>query len=200
MYCRAPTRPYSFFGDGGALLSIGLLQNISFVDIEECIAGQWSTGEPLSTSASFTCKTAVILTSDAHMRQSCNSTPCVACAIPPWASVLVSSAGGDAFLTACLWKFGIALTSPNLLWHPDGLSLFDATSALLPDPISQHSIPVKVSRHVGNLLASIAGFCNALCEVGSGSHSTPWWLSFLVCRAPGSKDPACASTPHLHYC
>lgn len=44
MYCRAPTRPYSFFGDGGALLSIGLLQNISFVDIEKCIARQWSTG------------------------------------------------------------------------------------------------------------------------------------------------------------
>ncbi|CAK0783338.1 hypothetical protein CVIRNUC_006537 [Coccomyxa viridis] len=113
---RAPTRPYSFFGDGGALLSIGLLQNISFVDIEKCIARQWSTG-------------------------------------------------ADAFLTACLWKLGIAPTSPDPLWHPDGLSLFDATSALLPDPISQHSIPIKVSRHVGNLLASIVGFCNALCQL-----------------------------------
>ena len=68
-------------------------------------------------------------------------------------------------LTACLWKFGVAPTSPDPLWHPDGLSLFDASSALLPDPISKKSIPVKVSRYLGNVLASVAGFCNALCQV-----------------------------------
>jgi len=68
-------------------------------------------------------------------------------------------------LTACLWKFGVAPTSPDPLWHPDGLSLFDASSALLPDPISKKSIPIKVSRYLGNVLASVAGFCNALCQV-----------------------------------
>ena len=71
-------------------------------------------------------------------------------------------------LTICLWKFGIAPTSPDPLWHPDGLSLFDASSALLPDPISagpDQSIPIKVSRHMGNLLASLGGICNALCQV-----------------------------------
>ena len=71
-------------------------------------------------------------------------------------------------LTICLWKFGIAPTSPDPLWHPDGLSLFDASSILLPDPISagpHQSIPIKVSRHLGNLLASLGGICNALCQV-----------------------------------
>lgn len=74
-------------------------------------------------------------------------------------------------MTVCLWKFGIAPTSPAPLWHPDGLSLFDASSALLPDPISQQSIPIKVSRYAGNLLASIAGFCNALCKVRRSPES-----------------------------
>ena len=112
----------------------------------------------------------------------------------------MSSAGGDAFLTACLWKFGIAPTSPDPLWHPDGLSLFDATSALLPDPISQRSIPIKVSRHVGNLLASTVGFCNALCQVGLRFPQRSWVAISIICRASGSKDPACSLTPHLHYC
>ncbi len=70
-------------------------------------------------------------------------------------------------LTACLWRFGIAPTSPDPLWHPDGLSLFDASSSLLPDPVSKSSIPIKVSRYLGNVLASMAGFCNTLCKVGS---------------------------------
>ena len=52
-------------------------------------------------------------------------------------------AAGDAMLTACLWKFGIAPTSPDPLWHPDGLSIFDASSSLLPDPTSKSSIPIK---------------------------------------------------------
>ncbi len=76
-------------------------------------------------------------------------------------------------LTACLWKFGIAPTSPDPLWHPDGLSIFDASSSLLPDPASKSSIPIKVSRYLGNVLASIAGFCNALCKVGSLSAVAP---------------------------
>ena len=77
-------------------------------------------------------------------------------------------AGGDSMLTICLWKFGFAPTSPDPLWHPDGLSLFDASSTQLSDPISagpDQSIPIKVSRHLGNLLASLGGICNALCQV-----------------------------------
>ena len=80
---------------------------------------------------------------------------------------MLCCAAGDAMLTACLWKFGIAPTSPDPLWHPDGLSLFDASSSLLPDPASKSSIPIKVSRYLGNVLASVAGFCNTLCQVSS---------------------------------
>ena len=75
-------------------------------------------------------------------------------------------------LTTCLWTLGIAPTSPDPLWHPDGLSMFDASSSLLPDPISSKSIPIKVSRYLGNVLGSVAGFCNALCKVSlsAGLH------------------------------
>ena len=80
-------------------------------------------------------------------------------------------AGGDAFLTACLWEAAdVAMTTPDPLWHPDGLSAFDASSPLLPDPIdgSRHAgrgVPVKVSRALGNALAAAAGACGRLCRV-----------------------------------
>ena len=81
------------------------------------------------------------------------------------------NAGGDAFLTACLWEVAnVAPTAPDPLWHPDGLSAFDASSALLPDPIdgsrlAGRGVPVKVSRALGNLLSAAAGTCGRLCQV-----------------------------------
>ena len=80
-------------------------------------------------------------------------------------------------LTACLWKFGVAPTSPDPLWHPDALSHFDASSALIPDPVSKSSVPIKVSRYLGNVLAKVAGFCNALCKVGSVPGFAPVWAA-----------------------
>ena len=69
-------------------------------------------------------------------------------------------------VTACLWRAAnIAPTSPDPLWHPDGLTLFDASSPLLPDPISKKAIPIKVSRHLGNLLSAAVGSCKGLCQV-----------------------------------
>ncbi len=44
-WCRAPSRTYSYAGDTGALVSIGLLRNISFAAMEECILKQWNSGE-----------------------------------------------------------------------------------------------------------------------------------------------------------
>ncbi len=68
--------------------------------------------------------------------------------------------------TACLWRVAdIAATSPDPLWHPDGLTLFDASSVMLPDPTNARSIPVKVSRHLGNLLSAAVGSCRGLCQV-----------------------------------
>lgn len=91
-------------------------------------------------------------------------------------------------LTACLWKFGFAPTSPDPLWHPDGLSLFDASSALLPDPVSKRSISIKVSRYLGNLLASLAGFCNALCKAGALFAFRPKMGSTCNTRACAIRD------------
>lgn len=69
-------------------------------------------------------------------------------------------------VTACLWRVAdIAAASPDPLWHPDGLTLFDASSVMLPDPINARSIPVKVSRHLGNLMSAAAGSCQGLCQV-----------------------------------
>lgn len=68
-------------------------------------------------------------------------------------------------VTACLWRaVDIAATSPDPLWHPDGLTMFDATSPMLPDPINKRSIPTKVSRHLGNLMSAALGSCRGLCQ------------------------------------
>ncbi|BDA47330.1 hypothetical protein COCOBI_10-1760 [Coccomyxa sp. Obi] len=78
----------------------------------------------------------------------------------------VSCVGADAMATACLWRVAdIAATSPDPLWHPDGLTLFDASSVMLPDPTNAASIPVKVSRHLGNLMSAAVGSCRGLCQL-----------------------------------
>ena len=44
-YRRSPSRTYSYDGDGGALVSIGLLRSIPFAKMEDCILRQWNSGE-----------------------------------------------------------------------------------------------------------------------------------------------------------
>ena len=48
--CRAPSRTYSYSGDSGAMVSIGLLRSIAFADLEECILKQWNSGRKYSPS------------------------------------------------------------------------------------------------------------------------------------------------------
>jgi hypothetical protein len=42
--CRHPQHMYSFQGDAGILVSIGLLRNISWTAMEECILSQYGSG------------------------------------------------------------------------------------------------------------------------------------------------------------
>ncbi len=79
-------------------------------------------------------------------------------------------AAADAMLTICLWeRADLAMTNPDPLWHPDGLTAFDPTphGPTLPDAHGKGSggVPTRLSRALGNLLSAAAGTCNALCQV-----------------------------------
>ena len=70
-------------------------------------------------------------------------------------------------LTACLWeRADLAMTNPDPLWHPDGLSAFGLGShhPLLPEP-EVWGVPSTLARGLGNLLAGAAGACGRLCQV-----------------------------------
>ena len=79
-------------------------------------------------------------------------------------------AAADAMLTICLWeRADLAMTHPDPLWHPDGVTMFDPTLRIssLPDADlrARDGVPPKLSRALGNLLSAAAGTCDALCQV-----------------------------------
>ena len=75
-------------------------------------------------------------------------------------------AGGDAFLTDCLWEQGFGHTTPDPLWHPAGLQMFDPS----PPPLNPDDFILPKAAHVmGNLLQQAAGVCRGLCQVPSYS-------------------------------
>ena len=70
--------------------------------------------------------------------------------------------GGDAFLSQCLWEQGFAHTTPDPIWHPQKLQMFDPSPAgLNPDDF----IIWKASHILGNMLQKAAGVCEGLCKV-----------------------------------
>ena len=76
--------------------------------------------------------------------------------------------GGDAFLSQCLWEHGFAHTTPDPLWHPQKMSMFDPSPpGLNPDDY----IIWKATHVLGNMLQKAAGVCSGLCQVFNSSHS-----------------------------
>lgn len=78
---RSPGRPYSMHGGSGALFSIGLLRNVAFEDLEECVLSQWNTGDQRRSESS-----------------------CVHVCFCGQLKQVFCGVGADAFLTICLWQ------------------------------------------------------------------------------------------------
>ena len=72
--------------------------------------------------------------------------------------------GADSLLTICFWKMGIAMTDPDPLWHPEGMTMFDPVPH--PYDADEHTLP-RAAHALGNLLRHSAGACSGLCEVRS---------------------------------
>ena len=58
----------------------------------------------------------------------------------------------------------MGLTSPDPLWHPYGLTMFDPSP---PGPQTDDDILPKAAHSLGNLLSAAAGTCCGLCQVGT---------------------------------
>ena len=59
----------------------------------------------------------------------------------------------------------VGLTSPDPLWHPHGLSMFDPSP---PGPQCDDDILPKAAHTLGNLLSAAAGTCRGLCQARLG--------------------------------
>ena len=53
--CRAPRITYSMHVGSGALLSIGLLRQLPFDKMEDCLLSQWSSGNTTRFPADLLC-------------------------------------------------------------------------------------------------------------------------------------------------
>ena len=101
-------------------------------------------------------------------------------------------AGGDAFLTDCLWEQGFGHTTPDPLWHPAGLQMFDPS----PPPLNPDDFILPKAAHVmGNLLQQAAGVCRGLCQV----LLVPDLLVLIRQRVPKKCTPQ-ASTMDIEDC
>jgi len=111
--------------------------------------------------------------------------------IQPHMYLAPGNAGGDSFLTICLWELGFAHTTPDPLWHPAGLQMFDPSpSELNPDDF----IVWKASHILGNMLQEAAGVCRGLCRV----RFLPSWIARsppTPCTLPGSCNEWCFRLP-----
>ena len=182
---------YSLHGGAGALISVGLLRNVPLEPMRKCVTSQYNSGEarlhsldpvPSNGSAISCCSHSFRLHGRLEREPPqeqcspfCSSDCPVSCLsdFQPTAQgpgfLLASknkraccSAGGDAFLTTCLWKHGFGITDLDPLWHPQGLTMFDPS----PPPLNPDDFIVQKAAHVlGNLLRAAAGTCVGLCEV-----------------------------------
>ena len=71
---------------------------------------------------------------------------------------IIASAGGDAFITICLWKLGFAHTDPGPFFNSESMRLFDAAATMnsqdladrlfeAAEDVCDHSI-CSVSKHI----------------------------------------------------
>lgn len=123
---RVPRTTYSMHGGAGAVISVGLLQKIPLNWMEGCIQSLTSTG--------------TLMTVSRQVDDSC-------CTV-----VVPHIAGGDAFISICLWRAGYAFTDPGPGFFDPKIQMFD------PGPEDTLGAMVWLAH-------ALLDKCNALCTV-----------------------------------
>ena len=89
----------------------------------------------------------------------------------------------------------MGLTSPDPLWHPQGLTMFDPSP---PGPQCDDDILPKAAHTLGNLLSAAAGTCRGLCQVNT---PCPIQLPSAPCAlASSALRCTLAALSSLAYC